>query len=218
MKLKLACASAVLTFLCYDLAWGGALKNLFTKSKTEVESRDEEAEKGEEAVQASKTSSKPSKQVGTEQAQAKEATEKKEIKGNPVIFRIGNKEIRRDEILADIKALPAQLVQQTPANKLFDIMKRQKLMTYLVIEQAKNAGMDKDKAYIRQIEKLKEPSEYKYTSLYKVKRADIDINKHMHNLNYLKLAYEVLPEDYSSYDLSFKIIVIGNSGNINIYK
>lgn len=156
MKLKLACASAVLTFLCYDLAWGGALKNLFTKSKTEVESRDEEAEKGEEAVQASKTSSKPSKQVGTEQAQAKEATEKKEIKGNPVIFRIGNKEIRRDEILADIKALPAQLVQQTPANKLFDIMKRQKLMTYLVIEQAKKAGMDKEKAYIRQIEKLKE--------------------------------------------------------------
>ena len=30
--------------------------------------------------------------------------------------------------------------------------------------------------------------------------------------------YEVLPEDYSSYDLSFKIIVIGNSGNIIIYK
>ncbi len=24
--------------------------------------------------------------------------------------------------------------------------------------------------------------------------------------------YEVLPEDYASYDLSFKIIVIGNSG------
>ena len=47
----------------------------------------------------------------------------------------------------------------------------------------------------QEIEKLKEPSEYKYTSLYKVKRADIDINKHMHNLNYLKLAYEVLPED-----------------------
>ena len=28
--------------------------------------------------------------------------------------------------------------------------------------------------------------------------------------------YEVLPEDYSSYDLSFKIIVIGNSGNYKI--
>ncbi len=30
-----------------------------------------------------------------------------------------------------------------------------------------------------------------------------------------KREYEVLPEDYASYDLSFKIIVIGNSGNIN---
>ena len=25
--------------------------------------------------------------------------------------------------------------------------------------------------------------------------------------------YEVLPEDYASYDLSFKLIVIGDSGN-----
>lgn len=30
---------------------------------------------------------------------------------------------------------------------------------------------------------------------YKVKRSDIDANKHMHNLNHLKLAYEALPND-----------------------
>ncbi len=28
-----------------------------------------------------------------------------------------------------------------------------------------------------------------------------------------KKDYEVLPEDYASYDLSFKLIVIGDSGN-----
>ena len=28
-----------------------------------------------------------------------------------------------------------------------------------------------------------------------------------------KREYEVLPEDYVNYDLSFKLIVIGNSGN-----
>ena len=28
--------------------------------------------------------------------------------------------------------------------------------------------------------------------------------------------YELLSEEYSQYDLSFKIIVIGNSGNANI--
>ncbi|MBO7537291.1 MAG: peptidyl-prolyl cis-trans isomerase [Alphaproteobacteria bacterium] len=155
MKLKLACASAVLTFLCYDLAWGGALKNSFTKNKTEVESQNKETEKSEETAQTNEASSKPAEQV-VEQAQTKEVAKKKEIKGNPVIFRIGNKEIRRDEILADIKTLPVQLVQQTPADKLFDIMKRQKLMTYLVIEQAKKAGMDREKEYIQQIDKLKE--------------------------------------------------------------
>ena len=32
-----------------------------------------------------------------------------------------------------------------------------------------------------------------------------------------KREYEILPEDYSTYDLSFKIIVIGNSGNLNIF-
>ena len=30
---------------------------------------------------------------------------------------------------------------------------------------------------------------------YKVNRFDIDINKHMHNLNYINLAYEALPEE-----------------------
>jgi hypothetical protein len=33
-----------------------------------------------------------------------------------------------------------------------------------------------------------------------------------------ELEYEILSEEYNQYDLSFKIIVIGNSGNIkNIY-
>ncbi len=48
---------------------------------------------------------------------------------------------------------------------------------------------------LEEIEKSKEPEE-KYLSMhYTVKRFDIDINKHMHNLNYLKLAYECLPEN-----------------------
>lgn len=31
--------------------------------------------------------------------------------------------------------------------------------------------------------------------IYTIKRSDIDVNKHMHNLNYLSLAYEALPEE-----------------------
>ncbi len=162
MKLKLGCASAVLMFLCCDLTWGGALKNSFTKNKEPVETQDEDEDKEQEnerpQIENNKvSSSEKGTQPAAPQAQPNEAPKKKkEIKGNPVIYRIGNKEIRRDEILADIKSLPPQLVSQTPVEKLFDIMKRQRLMTYLVIEQAKRAGMDREKEYIQQIEKLKE--------------------------------------------------------------
>ncbi len=44
-------------------------------------------------------------------------------------------------------------------------------------------------------EKLKEPKNYKNSIIYNVKRKDIDIIGHMHNLYYLDLAYEVLPEE-----------------------
>lgn len=43
--------------------------------------------------------------------------------------------------------------------------------------------------------KLNEPDEYEYKTEYTVSRRDIDSNKHMHNINYLDLAYEVLPEE-----------------------
>ena len=45
------------------------------------------------------------------------------------------------------------------------------------------------------IEKLKEPEQYLSETEYKVKRSDIDVNHHMHNLNYIELAVEALPED-----------------------
>ena len=45
------------------------------------------------------------------------------------------------------------------------------------------------------IEKIFEPKEYKVSMKYKVRRRDIDINKHVHNLNYLTIAYECLPEN-----------------------
>lgn len=47
----------------------------------------------------------------------------------------------------------------------------------------------------KEILKIKEPEKQDLEFKYEVKRADIDINKHMHNLNYLKLSYETLPEE-----------------------
>ena len=54
---------------------------------------------------------------------------------------------------------------------------------------------DKSVFDIIELPKLKEPENSKETYKYIVKRGDIDINGHMHNTNYLGLAYEALPED-----------------------
>ncbi len=48
---------------------------------------------------------------------------------------------------------------------------------------------------INELDKLKEPNHFENIISYKVKRSDIDINKHMHNLYYLDLAYDALPEE-----------------------
>lgn len=47
----------------------------------------------------------------------------------------------------------------------------------------------------KEIEKIKAPTNYKSSIIYQAKRKDIDIVGHMHNLYYLDLAYEALPED-----------------------
>ena len=46
-----------------------------------------------------------------------------------------------------------------------------------------------------EISKLIEPQSSSNTYIYQTQRRDIDVNKHMHNLNYLYLAYETLPEE-----------------------
>lgn len=51
--------------------------------------------------------------------------------------------------------------------------------------------------------KLEEPFTYEKELIYTVGRKDIDINKHMHNVNYLDLAYEALPEEvYENVDFT----------------
>lgn len=47
----------------------------------------------------------------------------------------------------------------------------------------------------KEIKKIKAPENYKSSIIYEVKRKDIDIIGHMHNLYYLDIAYETLPEE-----------------------
>ena len=46
-----------------------------------------------------------------------------------------------------------------------------------------------------EFKRLEVPTEFSNEYVYTTQRRDIDVNKHMHNLNYLDLAYETLPED-----------------------
>lgn len=68
-----------------------------------------------------------------------------------------------------------------------------------------------------QFKKTREP-ETVYTNeyVYSTQRRDIDVNKHMHNLNYLDLAYEALPEniyaekledDFNNIDIMYKTAI-----------
>lgn len=70
------------------------------------------------------------------------------------------------------------------------------------VENSKIAKIDNDlismyapEGLAEPIDKLKEPASFESIFEYTVKRADIDINKHVHNLNYLNLAYEALPDE-----------------------
>lgn len=55
----------------------------------------------------------------------------------------------------------------------------------------------------RKLDKIKEPEDYISSMEYKIPRDFIDVNEHVHNLYYLDMAYEVLPEEvYKSEELN----------------
>lgn len=54
---------------------------------------------------------------------------------------------------------------------------------------------DKQAMHDFEFKKLKEPESYSNVYEYTISRRDLDINGHMHNLYYLDLAYEALPQD-----------------------
>lgn len=54
---------------------------------------------------------------------------------------------------------------------------------------------EEHRVFSEELGKIEQPDEIISTLEYTVIRKDIDLNKHMHNLYYLDLAYEALPED-----------------------
>ena len=62
----------------------------------------------------------------------------------------------------------------------------------------------------QELEKLKEPSEFEYESEYVVKRSDVDFVDHVHNLYYIDLAYNAMPQNvynlrpFNEFRISYK--------------
>ncbi len=54
---------------------------------------------------------------------------------------------------------------------------------------------EEKQVFSEELDKVNIPTEFNSKLEYIVTRKDIDLNKHMHNLYYLDLAYETLPED-----------------------
>ncbi len=69
---------------------------------------------------------------------------------------------------------------------------------------------DKNVFNVNELDRIKAPEFFTNEIKYKVSRRDIDINGHMHNLYYLDLAYEVLPEEvyqkrpYNNFRIQYK--------------
>ena len=65
--------------------------------------------------------------------------------------------------------------------------------------------------------------DYLFKKDYCVQRRDIDVNKHMHNLNYLDLAYETLPEDvylnneFNNIEIMYKTAILLGDTSVCLY-
>lgn len=164
MKIKTGCALAVLAFLCFDVVNCGALKKHFTKDpsadiETKADSNEQKSANNEaakdNAAADEKAPATDAKDVAP--AEATVPAEKKKIVGDPVVAKInGKKEFRRSQILEDMKNVPPQLIQGIPPEKLFNMLRDQKVSTYLMIEQAKKAGLDRSKEFLDRVEQIKE--------------------------------------------------------------
>lgn len=61
------------------------------------------------------------------------------------------------------------------------------------IRKSYNEEKEKKVFEIEDLDKIKEPQQYEKELICKIRKTDIDVNGHVHNLNYLDIAYEILP-------------------------
>ena len=117
-------------------------------------------------------------------------------KWSDVMYNIGY--MYDDEFYGKVNEYPYQVISDKE-----DIAK----ILDLYISKYYNESDDKQTWF----DKIKELDNYERESKYTVKRGDIDVNHHMHNINYLDLANEALPDEvydnekeFNNFKISYK--------------
>lgn len=160
MKIRLVGVVLASSFLCYEFLYGGALVKDFKKGKSSSEAIKQSVDASSENVKESseENSSSTDNQTADDSAEEdnKGSVSKKEIKGDPVVAKIGrSKEYRRSDVLKIIKSLPPRLTQGVSEDRLFAMCLDQLISSYLMVEQAKKAGMDKTKEFADRLENMR---------------------------------------------------------------
>lgn len=87
-------------------------------------------------------------------------------------------------------------VKATSKWMLLDIKTFKPVMNLELIK--KQNPIDKDVFETRDIKRLKELDNYSKKLKYYIRKSDIDLNNHIHNLNYIDMALEVIDDKYYS--------------------
>ncbi|MDR3151742.1 MAG: peptidylprolyl isomerase [Holosporaceae bacterium] len=170
-----AAATIVFQFLlCSEHVAAGALKRDFNKDGGDKQAAPVEGSGGSEEKTGAAEGSSGSEEktsateeyVGVAESGKQETATSassetavptpKKIEGDPVVLKIGRKVFKRSDVLEAMKSLPPQLVKGIPQDKLFSMVRDQKMSEYLMIEQAKKAGMDKTKEFLDRMEQTKQ--------------------------------------------------------------
>lgn len=123
--------------------------------KTPEVAPDSKPEPEKSSTSTNSSNASPSQPAATPAPAAPEKP-KKEIKGNPVVAKIGRlKEFRRNDVLKIMKTLPAQLTAGIQHDRLFQMCLDQLISSSLMVEQAKKAGLEKTKEYLEALEATK---------------------------------------------------------------
>lgn len=176
MKIKSGFALAMISALCLENAQCGVLKNsFFSEDKTKTNEDKTEANKDgghiiPAASNSTETQSSGSAVGGNQATSGPAASEiapgvsktsekpqpesRKQIVGDPVVLKIGHRSFKRSEILADLKLIPPQILRSVPSDKIFGMLIDQKMSTYLMVEQAKKAGMDRSPEFLARREHM----------------------------------------------------------------